>query len=915
VKLEQQAVPAAPVLAAAAARTPPRWLRWAMELVLLITVTVGPWLYGAVHPGFELLLAVGLTLLLALWALRILLARRVTLVRCPVTLLLAGILLIGLWQLTPLSPALLRGLSPATAQLYEELLPERQETPTAVAGLPPAPPAGQTLSLAPDATRNACYRLLAILLAFAVVRNNLGSTGVFTRLAFVAVLNGVALCLFALVQYFTSSGNTLYWTYPSAGRVFGPFVSKNLFPFYVNVCIGLGLGLLLARWREAEHGRHSRLAPDRPVVRRPFAALGDVVNHLLQDAASLWLLVGVALMAGTVAFSMSRGGFVALVGALGLGLVLLRSPSGTWVRVVIVVAVGGLTLLFLSWFGLAAVQERLGTLAEPDKADPIRVPLWLRVLPVVPEFPVWGTGLGTFEYVELWRRGQDPLDPNAVRDDTLATESLRIDHAHNDYLEILVEAGVPGLLLLLAALALVYRYGLHAVFRPHSRRTASLAVGGLCGLTAVAIHSVVDFGLRAPAMALLTAVVAALVCAVGSKGHCTRGLYPADEWQLRLGGVAPVAGALTLVFLGLLLCTHLWREHRVERLEAAALNVPAHAPDRYDRRIAYLQAAVRLAPGRAPLRMDLAQAYAERMEAGLARLDREGRLRIAADSVLLGGSLPVGLPASAGAAAWPATWLGRGAQVVRVQEDLLRESMTAAVANYVAARNACPLLPEAQLGLGLNAHRLPGAQAAQVYFRRAKFLAPRTPEVWYYSGLDHLARNELEPTWQDWRECLKLSDRYLDAILYPSVRLLKAPDLLAKVLPDRPERIVKAADRLFARADGKQAGADKVQAEYLRAALASLDRQEQPLSSGQLLLKARVQDRLGQGAEAEKTYRAVLSLDAQNAEARYELAVLLHRRKQDREAMRQVVVLLNVAPGHGPGRKLYEELVRQGVPP
>src|SRR5262249_25855876 len=145
--------------------------------------------------------------------------------------------------------------------------------------------------------------------------------------------------------------------------------------------------------------------------------------------------------------------------------------------------------------------------------------MWQRTLRVVPAFPLWGTGLGTFRYVELWQRGTTPLNPDAARQGALAIEPVVADHAHNDFVEILIEAGVPGPLTVLAMLVFVYRSGLRAAWRRDRGRTASLALGGVCGLTAVVVHSLVDFGMRAPAIALLTTVVCAALCAAGGRAH------------------------------------------------------------------------------------------------------------------------------------------------------------------------------------------------------------------------------------------------------------------------------------------------------------------------------------------------------------------------------------------------------------
>src|SRR5262249_42180276 len=164
---------------------------------LLVMVVASPWMYGAVHPGFELLLDVGLLLLLLLWAARMLIERRLTLVRCPVTLLLGALLLLGLWQITPLPHGVLSFLSPEPTALYDTLLPTTQEKlpgDSAQADLGNAP--GSTLSLYPAATKHECYRLLAVLLLFVVVRNNLNSAASLWRLAVVLVCDGRARCVF-----------------------------------------------------------------------------------------------------------------------------------------------------------------------------------------------------------------------------------------------------------------------------------------------------------------------------------------------------------------------------------------------------------------------------------------------------------------------------------------------------------------------------------------------------------------------------------------------------------------------------------------------------------------------------------------------------------------------------------------------
>src|SRR5262249_60075605 len=130
-----------------------------------------------------------------------------------------------LCQITPLPQGVLSFLSPETTALYETLLPATQEKlPGDYAPADLGTAAGSTISLYPAATRHECYRLLAVLLLFVVVRNNLGSAASLWRLAGGLVCNGVALCLFGVVRDYTSPPRRVYWAYPTRGEVVGACV-------------------------------------------------------------------------------------------------------------------------------------------------------------------------------------------------------------------------------------------------------------------------------------------------------------------------------------------------------------------------------------------------------------------------------------------------------------------------------------------------------------------------------------------------------------------------------------------------------------------------------------------------------------------------------------------------------------------
>src|SRR5579884_4037303 len=149
---------------------------WAMEAVLLALICLSPWAYGAVHPGFEFLLDAGIAVLLALWAARMLLEGQITWKNSAVAICLAWLFLLGIWQSTPLPRHILDWLAPGTARCYDQLLPQQPEMlANDAAPYDASIDPGLTLSLYPGATQREATRLLAVLLVFVVVYNNLTS--------------------------------------------------------------------------------------------------------------------------------------------------------------------------------------------------------------------------------------------------------------------------------------------------------------------------------------------------------------------------------------------------------------------------------------------------------------------------------------------------------------------------------------------------------------------------------------------------------------------------------------------------------------------------------------------------------------------------------------------------------------------
>jgi hypothetical protein len=564
------------------------------------------------------------------------------------------------------------------------------------------------------------------------------------------------------------------------------------------------------------------------------------------------------MLAG-VAFSLSRGGLVALLATLGVflafGFLRYRRLS-PWSAGLVSLAVG---LGLLTWLGSARVHDRLATVWEGKAFRESRLPIWSRLLPLVGEFPVWGTGYGTIPYVE-----------SLHRNDAVNAEEI-CSHAENEYLEALVEGGGVRLALGLLAIGLVYRLGFRAAHSLGGMRRAGLAIGALFAFTTLVIHSLVDFGLHIPAIAFLATVVCAQLCALGgAERHAMVFTPPPSAFGLRsfLRFAAPAVAFVLAVALGAALCREGWRVCRVHwlRHDVTRLN-PNPKPVSEDERLESLQEAALLAPQSARVQVELALIYYDRYREDRQK-ERNARL---ADQVGLD------------------------------EEQIVRRHLVPALKHFLQARDLCPVLPGPHRYLANHAYQLGRAETLLAYLERVRLLVPHDAGIWYLCGGEVLDQDP-ERAWKCWRRALELSDDYLPFILGRARNVLGPREVMEAVIPDRPRLLLAAALQLYPESDAA------ARRPFLERALAALDRQPGPPEAKDLYLRAQLQVALSNPAAALQAYENALRRSPQEVAWRYEFARFLHSQGQFKEARRELVTLLRQQSDYAPARQLLEEV-------
>jgi O-antigen ligase len=330
------------------------------------------------------------------------------------------------------------------------------------------------LTAAPDGTGSGLVRLSSYVgaawLAMQICRDPLRARAFLWALALI----GTLYALYGLIVQFSGSQMLLWmpkWAYLDS--LTSTFVNRNSYATYAGMGLIVTLALLREQIGEVAQDIYRGGQNDRKVI-----AGG--------------LLVVMALLLSTALFlTRSRGGIAATgIGVAVLFVLSLRGGSGLPGRKIFI-AVTVLAVLVVAAVSGEGVMLRLS--GHPSGDDAQRPIIWARALAAIAERPLSGHGYGSFESV--FPGWQDPRQIFAQS----------IDKAHNTYVELLFELGIPATLLLLAApLAMLAscvrslgREGREPIFT-----TTAIAVSAVVGA-----HALVDFSLQIPAIAVTYAAL------------------------------------------------------------------------------------------------------------------------------------------------------------------------------------------------------------------------------------------------------------------------------------------------------------------------------------------------------------------------------------------------------------------------
>jgi O-antigen ligase len=319
------------------------------------------------------------------------------------------------------------------------------------------------------------------------------------------------LCGTTAYRYATLSESQNLITYAVLMLVAGDaFVRRRRLRTFVFAMAIFGCGLSLFSILQGLSGT-DRIYGLRSIDAISAAIYGPFVNHnhyaglmemlvplagasaVFERGSKRFLLIfGTALMVLSVGLSRSRGGMIALALELLFVCLVLYRRKRDRRGLLTLLGVAALIASFVLLIGSDRIVDRLS-----ETQDSYRLKIYKDGLQMALHKPILGYGMGTFPYVYPTHRSFHT--------------NLFVNHAHSDYLEVLVDTGLVGLGFCVWMLVGVFRSGMTKISEREDPEGNLLTLAALTGITGIVVHSFLDFNLHVPANAALFFVLCAAV--------------------------------------------------------------------------------------------------------------------------------------------------------------------------------------------------------------------------------------------------------------------------------------------------------------------------------------------------------------------------------------------------------------------
>jgi len=468
-------------------------------IICLIIFT--PLAFSTVEIWSEAIMEIVIFLVTLVWLLKVYVEGKIFIVETPINLIIITFICLVAFQLIPIPDSLVNIISPNTKKVIDFYTSGISDTVNF-----------KTISIYPWATRGELVKLFTYAMTYFLVANNFNGRRKKNKLFLCIIIIGFVESFYGIIQYV--SGEKMIFQlskmYHVKERLISTFPSADHFSAYIKMCIFLSIGYLIYFFdKKSKNGFGFEETDSREKRKRKklnFIGWGKKFISSGRDLEKkIMLIFLITIMIVALIFTKSRGGILSfIVSFIFMGILIFLRGSlkkHLWALFLIII----ITLIFGSWIGLTPVLDRYFNVSLEVELEEGRLSIWKSTYEIFKHYPVLGTGFGSFVYI--------------FPSYSLRSGQAWVNHAHNDWLELLSDTGILGFVIIVSGTFYLIIFSLMKMLKREGDSQIWIFLGGYTSILSMILHSFIDFNLRTSANAFLVVVIIGILTSLSEGLH------------------------------------------------------------------------------------------------------------------------------------------------------------------------------------------------------------------------------------------------------------------------------------------------------------------------------------------------------------------------------------------------------------
>ncbi len=340
------------------------------------------------------------------------------------------------------------------------------------------------------ATCNELFKLLAYSALYFMVINTVKDQKRIKILIYVLVGMGLFQVIYGIMQTYSGSQNIWWWAnIYYKGWVTGTYINRNHLAGFLEMVIPLCFGFVIGSGKESR----GRKRDQEDNISRLKRFKNWIFSEEERSKVILLFFMGIILGLGLL-LAGSRGGIISFGISMFFMIFLFAFKDGYRKYGIVAACLCILILAYGLYMGIEKTLERFEHLGNLYGRFEINE----SVVPMIKNFPIFGTGWGNFMY----------MYPGYALPGY--SDRLILGNAHNDWLEMTSESGMIGTLIFFVALLLFLVRSIRLWFRREDSFAIGSGVGVIFAVISISIHSFFDFNMHIPANPMALSIILAI---------------------------------------------------------------------------------------------------------------------------------------------------------------------------------------------------------------------------------------------------------------------------------------------------------------------------------------------------------------------------------------------------------------------